>query len=314
MRIHVAGLLRTVWLVSLLTLSVNSFSQSSLSGKITVSGSDTLAVIVETWAQEFSVMHPQVQFQLQAAGSSSATTALVEGTSILGTMSRKMTDSERARFREQYGYEPFEIPIAIDALAIFVNKHNPLTGITLQQIDSVFSITRYCGEQTNISHWDQLVGAPEFRHREIKLYGRHAVSGTYGFVRETVLCHGDFKANLNQMLGSSAVVKAISEDKFGIGYSAIGFQGANTRPLRVQNEQGQYVDASVINAVSGRYPLARHMYLYVNMPIDTPLDSLHRGFLAFILSERGQSVVSDEGFVPLSAKTRALYQKRLLKQ
>ena len=281
------------------------------SGKVSIAGSDTLAKMVDGWAKAFALNYANVQFQLQASGSSSAPIALSEGTAILGTMSRQMSQSEKARFITQYGYEPLEIPIAIDALAVFVHQDNPLQGITLAQIDSIFSMTRYCGGGSDIDHWHQLTRDDRYYKRKIKLYGRNVVSGTYGFVKDRVLCAGDFKANLNQMLGSSAVIQAIDNDPFGIGYSAISFKSSRTRALMVKNSAGNFVEASVLNAVSGRYPLARFMYLYVNNPPSEPLDAVHKAFVSYILSEQGQTIVRTHGYVPLSTSVRRSFIEKL---
>lgn len=296
-------------------LSFSSWADEALSkdtsGKVSIAGSDTLAKMVDGWAKAFGLNYPNVQFQLQASGSSSAPIALSEGTAILGTMSRQMSQNEKSRFISQYGYAPLEIPIAIDALAVFVHQDNPLQGITLAQIDSIFSVTRYCGGGSDIDHWHQLTRDDRYFKRKIKLYGRNVVSGTYGFVKDRVLCAGDFKANLNQMLGSSAVIQAIDNDPFGIGYSAISFKSSRTRALMVKNKAGNFVEASVVNAVSGRYPLARFMYLYVNNPPSEALDPVHKAFVSYILSDQGQRIVRTQGYVPLSPSVRRSFIEKL---
>lgn len=305
----------------LFSLCVSFFSQPAsaqdpaepvtLVGKISIAGSDTLSNMVESWAARFTKKHPQVQFQLQASGSASAPIALIEGTALLGTMSRKMTRRERDRFIDFYGYAPMEIAIAIDALAIFVNKNNPLRGISLKQLDSIFSVTRRCGGLADITQWGSILGDPRYSGRSIKLFGRNVVSGTYGFFRNNVLCGGDFKPTINQMLGSSAVVQAVDTDELAMGYSAIGFQSSRTKALMVKDNKGVFIDASIANAVSGRYPLSRYMYLYINNPPTNPLDDLHSQFIRYILSDEGQISVRQDGYIPLSQSLRDEYLKQL---
>jgi len=129
---------------------------SGVSGNLSSVGSDTLANLMTLWAEEFKREYPNVNIQIQAAGSSTAPPALTEGTSNIGPMSRRMKDKEIEAFEKKYGYKPTEIRVAIDALAVFVHKDNPIEGLTIPQVDAIFSSTRKCGEAEDITRWGQV--------------------------------------------------------------------------------------------------------------------------------------------------------------
>ncbi|MGH8192780.1 MAG: PstS family phosphate ABC transporter substrate-binding protein [Woeseiaceae bacterium] len=276
---------------------------SGVSGNLSSVGSDTLANLMTLWAEEYKRVYPNVNIQIQAAGSSTAPPALTEGTSNLGPMSRRMKDGEIQAFEKKHGYKPLEIAVAIDALAVFVNKDNPIRGLTLAQVDAIFSSTRKCGHPENVGKWGQLGLTGAWQARDIQLYGRNSVSGTYGYFKEHALCNGDFKNSVNEQPGSASVVQSISTSVNGIGYSGIGYVTSGVRALPLAEEEGgEFIDATPGNAISGTYPLGRFLYVYVNKRPNEPLEPLVREFVTLILSKQGQQVVVKDGYIPLPAK------------
>jgi phosphate transport system substrate-binding protein len=274
---------------------------SGISGNLSSVGSDTLANLMTLWAEEFNRAYPNVNIQIQAAGSSTAPPALTEGTSNLGPMSREMKDDELEAFEDKYGYKPTAIPVAIDALAVLVNKDNPVKGLTMEQVDGIFSSTNKCGG-TNIETWgDAGVGA--WGSKSIQLYGRNSVSGTYGYFKEHALCKGDFKSNVNEQPGSASVVQSVTSSVNGIGYSGMGYttSGVKMVPLAKKGSK-TFVDATPENAVAGTYPLTRYLYVYVNKKPNQPLAPLDNEFIKMVLSKTGQQVVIKDGYIPLPAK------------
>jgi phosphate transport system substrate-binding protein len=276
---------------------------SGVSGNLSSVGSDTLANLMTLWAEEFKRAYPNINIQIQAAGSSTAPPALTEGTANLGPMSRRMKDNELEAFEKRYGYKPTEIRVAIDALAVFVHKDNPVAGMTLPQIDAVFSSTRKCGLADDISSWGKLGLTGPWQTRSIQLYGRNSVSGTYGYFKEKALCKGDFKSNVNEQPGSASVVQSVSASLNGVGYSGIGYKTSSVRALPLAKKDGDvFVEATPENAINGSYPLARFLYVYVNKHPNKPLPPLEREFLKLVLSSAGQTVVVKDGYIPLPAK------------
>lgn len=276
---------------------------SGVAGNLSSVGSDTLANLMTLWAEAFKREYPSVNIQIQAAGSSTAPPALTESTSNLGPMSRKMKDNEIAAFERKHGYKPTAIPVAIDALAVYVHKDNPLKGLSLQQVDAVFSSNRTCGQATDIGNWGDTGLDGMWASRDIQLFGRNSVSGTYGYFKKVALCKGDFKDTVNEQPGSASVVQSVSTSINGIGYSGIGYRTSSVRALPLSKLTGEaYVDATPEMAVTGKYPLSRFLYVYVNKQPNKPLAPLEREFLKLVLSKSGQQVVLKDGYIPLPAK------------
>ncbi len=277
---------------------------SGVSGNISSVGSDTLANLMTLWAEEFKRVYPNVNIQIQAAGSSTAPPALTEGTSNLGPMSRKMKDKEIQAFESKYGYKPTAIPVAIDALAVFVHKDNPVKGMTIAEVDAVFSSTRKCGATLGIDSWGKAGLTGAWENRDIQLFGRNSVSGTYGYFKEHALCSGDFRNNVNEQPGSASVVQSVSTSINSIGYSGIGYKTSSVRAVPLAKKAGEpFVEATAENAIEGSYPLSRYLYIYVNKAPNKPLDPITREFVKMILSQQGQQVVVKDGYIPLPAKT-----------
>ena len=272
---------------------------SGISGNLSSVGSDTLANLMTMWAEEFNREYPNVNIQIQAAGSSTAPPALTEGTSNIGPMSREMKDDEIAAFEDKYGYKPTAIPVAIDALAVMVNKDNPIQGLTIPQVDAIFSSTRKCGLDTDIVNWGD-AGVSAWKAKSIQLYGRNSVSGTYGYFKEHALCKGDFKSNVNEQPGSASVVQSVTSSVNGIGYSGMGYTTSGVKMVALAKKAGDpFVEATPENALSGKYPMTRYLYVYVNKKPNTPLAPLEYEFVKMVLSKTGQQVVIKDGYIPL---------------
>ena len=275
---------------------------SGVSGNVNSIGSDTLNNLMTLWAEEFARFYPNVNIQIQGAGSSTAPPALIEGTANFGPMSRAMRDSEIQAFEQRHGYKPLAIPVAVDLLAVYVNKDNPIEGMTLPQVDAVFSVGRRCGAANDITRWGQLGLTGAWANRDFTLYSRNAVSGTYGYFKNNALCGGDFKPSINEQPGSASVVQGVSESINGIGYSGIGYITSGVRAIPLAREAGQpFAEANGENASNGTYPLARFLYVYINKHPNRELNPLEREFIRMVVSKEGQMVVVRDGYVPLPA-------------
>ncbi len=275
---------------------------SGVSGNLSSVGSDTLANLMTLWAEEYKRVYPNVNIQIQAAGSSTAPPALTEGTSNLGPMSRKMKSKEIQKFEEKFGYKPTPIRVALDALAVYVNKDNPIKGMTIPQVDAVFSSTRKCGYDKDIATWGDLGLTGAWKNRKIQLYGRNSVSGTYGYFKKKGLCKGDFKSVVNEQPGSASVVQSVTASLNGMGYSGIGYKTSGVKAVPLTKKAGKpFVEATNENAIAGKYPLARFLYVYVNKHPNKPMAPLDREFIKMVLSKVGQEVVVKDGYIPMPA-------------
>ena len=276
--------------------------EAGVAGTISSVGSDTLANLMTLWAESFKRFHPSVNIQIQAAGSSTAPPALTEATANLGPMSRMMKAGEIESFEERYGYKPTAIPVAIDSLAVYVHKDNPVAGLSIAQVDAIFSATRKCGFKKDVIRWGDVGLTGEWAERAIQMYGRNSVAGTYGYFKKRALCKGDFKDTVNEQPGSASVVQGVTKSLNGIGYSGIGYRTSGVKPIALTKRDGDaYIAATPENAVNGSYPLGRFLYTYVNKHPNKPLPPLERAFMKLILSQEGQEVVIKDGYIPLPA-------------
>jgi len=275
-----------------------------VSGSIKSIGSDTMNNEMALWAEGFRAVHPGVKVEVEGKGSSTAPPALIAGTSNFGPMSRKMKSKEIDAFEKKFGYKPVQLRTSIDMLAVYVNKDNPIAGLTLQQVDAIFSKTRKGGYPTDIRTWGDLGLTGEWKDKPISIYGRNSASGTYGYFKKHALFKGDYKDQVKEQPGSSSVVQGVASDKYGIGYSGIGYRTSDVKVAPLSAETGTDVDfvaAEPENAYSGEYPLARFLYLTVNSKPGSKLDDLRSEFIRFVFSKQGQEVVIKDGYLPVPA-------------
>jgi phosphate transport system substrate-binding protein len=277
-----------------------------VAGSLKCVGSDTMNNLVALWAEGFKKFYPSVREAIEGKGSASAPPALTAGSCTFAPMSRDWKPSEIDAFKERHGYPPLVIPVAIDMLVIFVHRDNPLESLTLEQVDAIFSKNRTGGAKADIRTWGDLGLGGEWKDRPLSLYGRNASSGTYGFFKEMALFKGDFKPTVKEQPGSSAVVQAVASDRFGIGYSGIGYRTADVRAVPLATKAGGVpIEPEPRSAYTGEYPLARFLYLGVNHRPGTPLDPLRREFLRYVLSRQGQGDVRKDGYLPITAPVAA---------
>lgn len=282
-----------------------------ITGSISTVGSDTLAGMTTLWIEEFKQIYPSINGQVQASGSSTAPPALTEGTAQFGPMSRPMRNREIEAFEREQGYKPTALRIAIDAIGIFVHRDNPIEGLNFTQLDSIFSSTLRCGANHPVTTWSQLGLEYQWAKRSMQLFGRNSVSGTYGYFKTNALCGGDFKNSVNEQPGSASVVQSVASAINTIGYSGVGYQVTGVKLLPIARHGDAYIEATQDNILSGKYPLSRYLYVYVNKHPTKPLSPIEREFIRFIYSQEGQELVAKDGYVPISAEFAAQELKKV---
>jgi phosphate transport system substrate-binding protein len=279
--------------------------QDKLSGTLSAVGSDTMINIVTNWGEAFSKHYPNVKVQVEGKGSTTAPPALIEGASQIGQMSREMKATEINAFESKYGYKPTRLKTCLDALGVFVNKDNPLASLTVKQLDSIFSSTRKKGGD-EITTWGQLGLGGEWADKPITLYGRNSASGTYSYFKEKILDKGDYKDGVKEQPGSAGVVDGVSQDKYGIGYSGIGYLTSGVKALGLSLKDGGTVYQPTLgNVMAEMYPLGRFLNVYINKAPNAPLSAELREYFKMVFSKEGQEIVAKEGFLPLSEKLAA---------
>lgn len=274
---------------------------SGVSGTLNSMGSDTLNNLMTFWAEAFKAKYPNVNIQIEGKGSATAPTALIAGTAQIGPMSRPMKREEIAEFEKKYGYKPTEIRVAIDALAVFTHKDNPIEGLSMRQVDGIFSSTRKSGSPA-VRTWADLGVKGDLGSRPLSLFGRNSASGTYGFFKEHALNKGDFLNSVKEQPGSSTVVQGVANDLAAIGYSGIGYITPGVKALPLGAGPGKYVAPTYENCLSGDYPLSRFLVIYVNRAPGKRLDPVVEEFVKFIASKEGQGIVVKDGYYPLPAE------------
>jgi phosphate transport system substrate-binding protein len=263
-----------------------------VAGSMKFVGSDSMNNLVALWAEGFKKHYPAVREAIEGKGSSTVPPALIEGTASFGAMSRDWQPQEIDDFKKKHGFAPTTLPVAIDMLAVFVHRDNPLKSLSLEEVDAIFSKNRKGGAKNDILTWGDL-----------GLYGRNSASGTYLYFKENALFKGDFKDNVKQQAGSAAVVQAVGGDKFGIGYAGIGFGNANVRALPLAAKKGEPAVAPEPQAAyEGEYPLARFLWLSLGHKPGDQLDPLRREFLRYVLSADGQVDVKKDGYLPVTGQ------------
>jgi phosphate transport system substrate-binding protein len=273
---------------------------SGVSGNLNSVGSDTLINLMTLWAEGFTRHYPNVREQIEGKGSSTAPPALIKGTAQFGPMSRAMKASEIDEFEAAFGYKPTQIRVAVDALAVYVNKDNPLEKLTLAEVDAIFSKSRACGFSKDVTTWGDAGLSGDFAARPMSLYGRNSASGTYGYFKKVALCKGDYRDTVKEQPGSSSVVQGVTEDLYGIGYSGIGYKTSGVKTLALAGKAGEeYHGTDAETVLSGKYPLSRYLYIYINKAPSKPIDPLVREFITYVLSREGQEVVVKDGYLPI---------------
>jgi phosphate transport system substrate-binding protein len=273
---------------------------SGVEGSLKSIGSDTLNNLMTLWAEGFSKEYPNVKIEIEGKGSGTAPPALIAGTAQFGPMSRAMRAGELDDFEKKHGYKPTAMRVAVDALAVFVHKDNPVTCLSLPQIDAVFSKTRKRGLKSDITTWGQLGATGDWANLPISMYGRNSASGTYGYFKEVAMADGDFKDSVKEQPGSSAVVQGVASDKGAIGYSGIGYRTADVRAIDVSAKDGESChNPSPEEAYAGDYPITRFLYVYVNKNPGRELEPLRAEFIKFVFSKPGQQLVLKDGYYPI---------------
>ncbi len=276
---------------------------SGISGSLNSIGSDTMNNMMTLWGEGFGKFYPNVKLQVEGKGSSTAPPALIAGTAQFGPMSREMKNKEVDEFQKAFGYKPTAMRTSLDALAVYVNKDNLIEGLTLQQVDAIFSKTRAGGYAKDIQTWGDAGLSGDWAGKPISTYGRNSASGTYGYFKTNALFKGDYKDTVKEQPGSASVVQGVSEDRFGIGYSGIGYITSGVRAVPLAKKEGEnFASVDMENVATGKYPLARFLYLYVNKEPGKPLNPLTSEFLKFVFSKEGQEVVVKDGYLPLPYK------------
>lgn len=260
-------------------------------------GSSTLGDLMHAWSEAFMEQTPAIEFSIGTQGSGAAPLALLENRVNFAVMSRAMTPKELRDFTRTEQYKPRRTRVALDTLTIAVNKQNPIKGLNEQQLDAIFSSDLKCGANTAITDWSQL----GWESAAIKPLGHDKSSGTYGFFKERILCKGEHSDRVQAITSTPLLTVTLQNNTHAIGYIGSAHVSPEVRILPIaKNNSRNYMEPTDINALEGRYPLRRFLYVYTNTDENNKIDPLEKAFLQFVLSSKGQAIVSKVGFTALS--------------
>ena len=287
-------------------------AERPVAGELKSVGSDSMEPLMSLWGEDFKKFHPRVSTLFICKGSATAPKALIEGTALMGQMSREMNDQEITAFQAKYGYTPTRIPVAVDALVVYVNANNPVKQLRMEEIDAIFSSTRKGGAKNDIQRWGDLGLGGEWKQREIQAYGRDENSGTRAFFKEHVMKKGDFKPTVKAFMDQFAVVEAPAVDGSGISYGPLQYanQMVKSVPVAAFNSD-RFVEPTLGSIQKATYPLTRFLYIYVNKTPGKDLDPTVKEFLRFVLSKEGQAGVATFGAVCIPGDLAAMGVGRL---
>lgn len=273
-------------------------SSGSQANTIRVEGSDTMVNLAQAWAEEYNKMHPEISIEVSGGGSGVGIASLIDGVADMANSSRKMKDKELQRAEENTGKRPHEIVVGLDAMAVYVHKDNPIETISLAELAEIY------GDGGKIETWSGLgVKNTGCGSDKITRVSRQNNSGTYHYFREAILGDArDFKLGSIDQSGSKDVVALVSSTPCAIGYSGMGYKTDDVKWLKISKEKGQPgIEPGVATAADGSYPIARPLLIYT---LGEPTGVL-KEYIDWTLSDAGQKIVLELGYVPLNATASA---------
>jgi phosphate transport system substrate-binding protein len=299
---------------------------------MTIVASEAVKPLVSVLAAKFRHRQPDVTIAVQGAGASRSTPvdAFITGqsrmrrgdgdtTGHMGSydaellaMPRALTELELKQFTAKHGYGPTELVIAYRALAVYVNRRNPVKDLSVAEIDAIFSSTRKLG-MPNIRTWGQLGLSGDWADKHIRLHGlSHRLRAMNAFFEHVALVDGHLKPAMNLAPGTASLVVALEKDRYGIGYGLTGMETSAVRALPVSDKPGASgVRPTTETVRSGEYPLSRAVHLYINRAPDEEWDSEAREFIHFIHSGDGREIVERAGWYALPASVAGANLKLL---
>lgn len=274
--------------------------QELVSGTLSISVAEPIKPLVRAWITGMTLRHPHLKIAVASEASRDGLAALLEHRTEVAAMARRLTASEIAEFVKEYGYEPSEVPVAADALAIYVHKDNPIAGLALDELDAMFCRERQRGLRYDVDSWGLVGVMDEWFEAPVELYGRNGKSGTGYFFREEVCKEGSFLPKLVDEYGTASTVLDVGANPNGIGFGAVGYGTSQVKPIPIASVKGgRYVEPTLETAMDGTYPLRRNLYFYIAKPPKAPPTQPTAELVRYVLSRQGQQSAVDFGYFPI---------------
>jgi phosphate transport system substrate-binding protein len=284
----------------------------ALNSPLDIPCTDALTDLGEEWNRDFRKFHPAGKLVFQPKLSAEAVTALQAGTAPLVILAREMLAGEMKAFQDKYGYLPMRIPVCMDATIIFVNKANPITAISMQQLDAIYSKNRLGGAPAPVVVWGDLGVQGELAKRPINAYARAEGTATRASFATQCLLKGPYRPGIIDREDSSALAEAVSTDAAGIGFGPMASWFATNKTLPVvpyAGTEARYPTQELVT--SSKYPMPRMFYAYLNRAPGQIVPPAVNEALHYILAQEGQNMVADVGLLPGPVEFMSIALKRL---
>jgi phosphate transport system substrate-binding protein len=281
-------------------------------GPIDLLGTDALSELGDEWSMGFRKFHPEANLIFRPKLTKEAVKAFQDGTSLLILTAREFTSEEMQAFQAKYGYQPMRIPICLDANIVFVNKNNPLTSISMEQLDAIYSKTRLSGAKAPALVWGDLGLKGEWAKLPIHAYSRGPGTASYVSIAEKVLLKGEFQPGTLFRDDASSLAEAVVTDRAGIAIATMASWYFANKVIPVVPFRGE--DArfpSQENVTTSLYPMPRLYYAYLNRTPGSPLPGPVNELIHFLLSQEGQNAAADSGLLPGPPEFLQIALKRL---
>lgn len=284
----------------------------NLAGKIRVAGSGALNGELEILADAFQQIYPGVEIAVERNGDERTPTALLAGAADLGSLSRALTREETAAIETRFLTSPIGVVVGLDALAIYVNRENPLACLSIPDLDRIFSANRIASGGGAIERWGQLASDAAWVEKPISRLGRREDSGSYSFFRNSVMDGDAFRRDVKALESGQAVVRDVAHDRYAIGYSSGSFLSEGVRAVSISSDSGATCKSlTAENVARGDYPLARSLYIYALKTQDAQTNLITVEFLRYLISREGQIKMTEIGFIPIDRDSQDVGLRRL---
>ena len=290
---------------------VNYKKVNDVYGTIKVSGSSTMSNLMSIWCSGYSDIYHNTNCIVESFGSLKAPLDLVYGNVDFGAMSEPMSAKDIQAFKSVYGYEPLGIKVAIDMIAVLVNRENPITCMSIDELDGVYSNTYLCQGSSNIKTWGDLNLVGQWANTPIEVYGRTPTSGTYDVFRKLALCGGTYKDSITELASPRDIVDFVTRDSASMGYSGSGLVTSGVKAVSIGESKDNCYPPESKYATSGQYPLTRDLYIYLRENPSNGMKKLTKEFVKYILSKNGQEAVIESGLTTLPPKTIKDQRKKI---
>ena len=274
-----------------------------LSGELKLGGSNTMSHVATVWINSFTSFYPDVKITIDVSGSRDAVDSVQAGETNIGLLSRTISEEEVKAFQDKLGYPPTVLTPCLERTAIYVNKNNPVKGLTITQLDAMFGTECKRGAKEPCHNWGQLGLTGKWAKLPVTVHGRTFDTGSQVFLQEAVMLGAPMREDIVSHKSNIEIVDAVAKDETAIGFGGLSYATSDVRavPLAL-TEKDEFVAVDSPEADMGLYPLVRRLQLVVKHDPKKELEPIEREFIRYVFSQMGQEDVIKAGFQAIPAR------------